>query len=140
MIRRPPRSPLFPYTTLFRSLEQLENPANRLELAVGGARIKLTNLDRVYWPAAPRAQPATTKRDLIRYLARVARFMLPHLADRPLTMIRMPEGIDGERFLQKHLAQALPEFVESVTVFSANKDEKHRYLIANNLPQLLLLG
>src|SRR5207248_7130211 len=68
-------------------LEQLENPANRLELAVGGARIKLTNLDRVYWPAAPRAQhPATTKRDLIRYLAGVARFMLPHLAARPMTM------------------------------------------------------
>ena len=122
-------------------LEQLENPANRLELAVGGARIKLTNLDRVYWPAAPRAQhPATTKRDLIRYLAGVARFMLPHLADRPLTMIRMPEGIDGERFFQKHWAQALPEFVESVTVFSEHKDEKHRYLLANNLPTLLWLG
>ena len=122
-------------------LQQLENPANSLELAVGGARIKLTNLDRVYWPAAPRARhPATTKRDLIRYLARVARFMLPHLADRPLTMIRMPEGIDGERFFQKHWAQALPEFVESVTVFSDHKDEKHRYLLANNLPTLLWLG
>ena len=47
-----------------------------------------------------------------------ARFMLPHLADRPLTMIRMPEGIHGERFFQKHWAQSLPEFVESVTVFS----------------------
>ena len=122
-------------------LEQLENPANRLELAVGGARIKLTNLDRIYWPAAPHARHrATTKRDLIRYLAGVARFMLPHLADRPLTMIRMPEGIDGERFFQKHWAQALPEFVESVTVFSEHKDEKHRYLLANNLATLLWLG
>jgi len=37
-------------------LQQLENPANTLELAVGGARIKLTNLDRVYWPATPRAR------------------------------------------------------------------------------------
>ena len=122
-------------------LQQLENPANRLELAVGGARIKLTNLDRIYWPAAPHARHrATTKRDLIRYLAGVARFMLPHLADRPLTMIRMPEGIDGERFFQKHWAQALPEFVESVTVFSDHKDEKHRYLLANNLATLLWLG
>jgi len=66
--------------------------------------------------------------------------MLPHLADRPLTMIRMPEGIDGERFFQKHWAQALPEFVESVTVFSEHKDEKHRYLLANNVPTLLWLG
>ena len=122
-------------------LQQLENPANRMDLAVGGARIKLTNLDRVYWPAEPRTRHrAITKRDLIRYLAGVARFMLPHLADRPLTMIRMPEGINGERFFQKHWSQALPEFVESVTVFSEHKDGKHRYLLANNLPTLLWLG
>jgi bifunctional non-homologous end joining protein LigD len=66
--------------------------------------------------------------------------MLPHLADRPLTMIRMPEGINGERFFQKHWSQALPQFVESVTVFSGSKDEQHRYLLANNLPTLLWLG
>jgi bifunctional non-homologous end joining protein LigD len=65
---------------------------------------------------------------------------LPHLADRPLTMIRMPEGIHGERFFQKHWAQSLPEFVESVTVFSESKDERHRYLLANNLATLLWLG
>jgi bifunctional non-homologous end joining protein LigD len=120
-------------------LAQLENPANRLTLKVGDARVSLTNLDRVYWPAAAR-QPAVTKRDFLRYLASVARFMLPHLADRPLTMIRMPEGIDGERFFQKHWAQALPPFVETVTVFSESKDERHRYLLANNLPTLLWLG
>jgi bifunctional non-homologous end joining protein LigD len=121
-------------------LAQLENPVKRLDLAVGGARIALTNLDRIYWPALGRAQPAVTKRDFLRYLASVGRFMLPHLRDRPLTMIRMPEGIDGERFFQKHWSQSLPEFVESVTVFSEHKDERHRYLLANNLPTLLWLG
>jgi bifunctional non-homologous end joining protein LigD len=122
-------------------LEQLQSPANNLELRVGEARIKLTNLDRIYWPAQPKLRrEAITKRDLLAYLALVARFMLPHLADRPLTMIRMPEGINGERFFQKHWAQALPDFVESVTVFSETKDERHRYLLANNLPTLLWLG
>ena len=121
-------------------LAQLGSRANRIDLQVGGARIRLTNLDRVYWPAAGARQPPVTKRDLLRYLARVARFMLPHLADRPLTMIRMPEGIGGERFFQKHWEQPLPEFVETVTVFSEHKDEKHRYLLANNLPTLLWLG
>ena len=122
-------------------LEQLKNPANRLDLTIGSARIRLTNLDRVYWPAGPgKDQPAVTKRDFLRYLARIARFMLPHLADRPLTMIRMPEGINGERFFQKHWAQELPEFVQSITVFSGHKDEQHRYLLGNNLPTLLWLG
>ena len=121
-------------------LAQLENPAQRLDLRVDGARIALTNLDRIYWPAAAAAQSAVTKRDFLRYLASVGRFMLPHLKDRPLTMIRMPEGINGERFFQKHWSQTLPEFVESVTVFSEHKDERHRYLLANNLPTLLWLG
>jgi bifunctional non-homologous end joining protein LigD len=131
---------LAPASELAAVLAQLENPANRLSLSVGGARISLTNLDRIYWPATGRRQPAVTKRDFLRYLARVARFMLPHLADRPLTMIRMPEGISGERFFQKHWSQSLPQFVESVTVFSESKDERHRYLLANNLATLLWLG
>ena len=122
-------------------LEQLRGEVKSLELTLAGARIKLTNLDRIYWPAqaSPR-RAAVTKRDFLAYLARVGRFMLPHLADRPLTMIRMPEGIDGERFFQKHWSQPLPQFVESVTVFSETKEESHRYLLANNLPTLLWLG
>lgn len=120
-------------------LAQLDAKGERVDLTVGGARIRLTHLDRVYWPAAGKS-PAVTKRDLLRYLARVARFMLPHLKDRPLTMIRMPEGINGERFFQKHWSQALPEFVETVTVFSETRDERHRYLLANNLATLLWLG
>jgi bifunctional non-homologous end joining protein LigD len=122
-------------------LEQLANPADRLDLQVGGARIRLTNLERVYWPAGHGARsPAITKRDLLRYLAAVSPAMLPHLKDRPLTMIRMPEGIAGERFFQKHWAQERPEFVETITVFSEHKDEQHGYLLANNLATLLWLG
>jgi bifunctional non-homologous end joining protein LigD len=122
-------------------LQQLDGTAAKLDLSVAGARIQLTSLDRVYWPAQTRARkPAVTKRHLIRYLAQVSHLMLPHLQARPLTMIRMPEGIDGERFFQKHWDQALPDFVETVTVYSDHKDEKHRYLLANNLPTLLWLG
>jgi bifunctional non-homologous end joining protein LigD len=55
-------------------------------------------------------------------------------------MIRMPEGIDGERFFQKHWEQARPEFVRTVTVFSETKDEKHDYLLCNDLPTLLWLA
>ena len=85
-------------------------------------------------------QPALTKRDLLRYFAQVSPFILPHLADRPLTMIRMPDGIDGQRFFQKHWEQERPEFVETITVFSEHKDEQHEYLLCNNLPTLLWLA
>jgi bifunctional non-homologous end joining protein LigD len=123
------------------ALEQLKNPAKAMQLTIGGARIALTNLDRIYWPKDPHTRRnAVNKRDFIAYLAKVGRFMLPHLKDRPLTMIRMPAGINGERFFQKHWEQTLPDFVETVTVFSEHKDGRHRYLLANNLPTLLWLG
>ena len=110
-------------------------------LAVGPHRIKLTNLDKVYWPAdAARKLPAFTKRDLLNYLAQISPYMLPHLADRPLTMIRMPDGIRGQRFFQKHWEQDRPEFVESISVYSGTKDEQHDYLLCSNLPTLLWLA
>jgi bifunctional non-homologous end joining protein LigD len=122
-------------------LAQLDNTRNAFELAVGAERVKLTHLDRVYWPADPGLQqPALTKRDLLRYFAQVSKYILPHLADRPLTMIRMPDGIRGQRFFQKHWEQARPAFVESITVFSETKDESHDYLLCNNLPTLLWLA
>lgn len=122
-------------------LTQLESTKNGFDLAVEAQRIRLTHLDRVYWPANDALQqPALTKRDLLRYLTQVSPLMLPHLADRPLTMIRMPDGITGQRFFQKHWTQERPAFVQSVTVFSEHKDEQHDYLLCNNLPTLLWLA
>jgi bifunctional non-homologous end joining protein LigD len=122
-------------------LEQLNNDKAALTLAVGKDRIKLTHLDRAYWPADPALkQPPLTKRDLLRYFAQVAPCILPHLADRPLTMIRMPDGINGQRFFQKHWKQEKPSFVETVTVFSSSKEDSHEYILCNNLPTLLWLA
>jgi bifunctional non-homologous end joining protein LigD len=122
-------------------LEQLNNDRAALTLAVGKDRIKLSHLDRVYWPADPALkQPALTKRDLLRYFAQVAPYILPHLADRPLTMIRMPDGIRGQRFFQKHWKQEKPSFVETVTVFSSSREDSHEYILCNNLPTLLWLA
>lgn len=122
-------------------LAQLDSPRNAFTLAVGPHRIKLTNLERVYWPADPALrQPAVTKRELLRYLARVSPYMLPHLADRPLTMIRMPAGIGGQRFFQKHWGAEKPPFAEEITVFSGSNEESGDYLLCNYLPTLLWLG
>jgi bifunctional non-homologous end joining protein LigD len=129
-----------PASELEAVLAQLEGKQQQLTLAVGDARIRLTNLNREYWPGDKGGEAPITKREYLRYLASVSPYMLPHLEDRPLTMIRMPEGIGGERFFQKHWEQSLPEFVETITVFSGHKDEEHDYLLGNNLPTLLWLG
>ena len=130
-----------PDTAVDDVLRQLDDPRQAFTLAVGTHRIRLTHLDRVYWPADKALkQPALTKRDLLRYLAQVSPWLLPHLTDRPLTMVRMPEGIGGERFFQKHWDPPLPDFAETVTVFSESRDERHDYLLGNNLPTLLWLA
>jgi len=126
------------HTIIDDTLRQLENKKNAFSLAVGPHAVRLTHLDRVYWPADPALkQPALTKRDFLRYLVQVSPYMLPHLAHRPLTMIRMPEGIHSERFFQKHWHHELPEFADTVTVFSEHKDERLDYIVCNNLPTLL---
>ncbi|MDQ2963740.1 MAG: DNA ligase D [Pseudomonadota bacterium] len=136
-----PQAPPAGGGTVDEVMAQLDNTKPTFTIAVGPHRIRLTHLDRVYWPADPALkQPALTKRDLLRYLAQVSAFILPHLADRPLTMIRMPDGIRGQRFFQKHWEQERPDFVETITVFSSHKDESHEYLLCNNLPTLLWLA
>jgi bifunctional non-homologous end joining protein LigD len=139
--RSAPRGPLDSSLHGNDIVEQLERAKGDFTLVVDGHKIKLTNLSRVYWPADPSLQqPALTKRDLLRYFAQVSPYMLPHLADRPLTMIRMPSGIHGQRFFQKHWEQEKPEFVETITVWSGSKDESHEYLLCNNLATLLWLA
>jgi bifunctional non-homologous end joining protein LigD len=120
-------------------LQQLSGTAASLTLAVSSNSIKLTHLDKVLWPAQAGAR-AYTKRNLLQYLAMVAPFMLRHLADRPLTVIRMPDGINGEMFFQKHWdGSAVPSFVRVIELVS-DEGNSRKYVMCNNLETLLWLG
>ncbi len=65
------------------------------------AGVAISNPDKVLWPAAD-GRPAITKADLARYYEAAAERILPHVADRPVSIIRAPEGIGGETFFQRH--------------------------------------
>ncbi|HTT14154.1 MAG TPA: DNA ligase D [Burkholderiaceae bacterium] len=120
-------------------LQQLSGTGAGLTLAVNGNRIKLTHLDKVLWPAQGTGK-GYTKRHLLQYLALAAPFMLRHLAQRPLTVIRMPDGIDGEAFFQKHFdGSATPEFVRVVELVG-EEGASRRYVLCNNVETLLWLG
>ena len=117
-------------------VEQLQAAKRDATLQIGDHELAVTNLDKVLWPGD---QPAT-KRDLLVYLARISPWMLTHTRDRPLTMIRFPEGIHGEKFFQKHWDQRKPAFVESVDLYGDTNSRDQTYILANNLPTLLWLG
>jgi bifunctional non-homologous end joining protein LigD len=68
------------------------------------ADVQLTHPDRVYW-----ADVGVTKEDLAAYYVDVWKLMAPHLVDRPLAIVRCPDGIAGECFFQKHIASNIKE-------------------------------
>lgn len=78
---------------------------------------KLSTPDRVLWPDC-----GLTKSDLAGYLMEAAGWMMPHLAGRPCSLVRAPEGIGGETFFQRHVMPGLPDGVTRVTVADDSQD------------------
>ena len=78
----------------------------RVTVNVGGRELQVSNLDKVLYPEA-----GFTKRDVIDYLARIAPVMLPHLHERPLSLKRYPDGVDGMFFYEKRCPMHRPDWV-----------------------------
>src|SRR5262249_35610194 len=91
------------------------------------------------WPGGEHIGPVT-KRDYIRYLIRVSPYILPHLKDRPLTLVRFPNGIAGGKFYQKHVEKGLPQFVETARYFTEQVGADQDFLLCNNVSTLIWLG
>ena len=82
-----------------------------LNLSVAGKVVPLTHLERVYWP-----DEGYTKGDLVKYYHEIARYILPHLEDRPLIMKRYPSGIEGQSFHQHDVHQEVPDFMRTAAL------------------------
>jgi len=102
---------------------------------IEGKHLKLSNLDKVLYPAA-----GFTKGQVIDYYARIAPFLLPHLAGRPLTMKRYPDGVDGEFFYEKNAPKHRPDWVETTPVWSEGNRKTMYYLVVDDLPTLIWLA
>ncbi|WP_136637388.1 DNA ligase D [Pseudooceanicola onchidii] len=74
--------------------------------AVEIADVRITHPDRTVYPEA-----GITKREVADYYAAVADRMVPKLDDRPLSLVRLPEGLSGDRFFQKHLGKGFPSAI-----------------------------
>lgn len=117
---------------------QLERLRSRGSIEGPGWTLPVTNLDKVLWRSVD-GSVRVTKRDLLIYAARIFPFIEPHIANRPLTLLRFPDGIERQRFYQKHWDGELPPFVETVNAYSEGEGADRPLLLCNNLPTLLWL-
>jgi bifunctional non-homologous end joining protein LigD len=90
------------------------------EITVGGITVPLTHPDKVLFPGE-----GITKADLAGYYADVAGAMLPWLRDRPVTMVRYPDGLGGERFFQKNASSYFPAWIRRATVGKEGGQVEH---------------
>ena len=106
--------------------------SRKAELVVDGKKLAVSNLDKVLYPKA-----GFTKGQVIDYYIRIAPVLLPHLKDRPLTMKRYPNGVDGEFFYEKNCPAHRPKWVRTAKVWSEGNNRNMDYCLANDLPTLV---
>jgi bifunctional non-homologous end joining protein LigD len=109
---------------------------SKVSVDVEGQTLTLSNLDKVLYPEA-----GFTKAEVISHYQHVAPAMLPHLADRPATLKRYPEGVDGQSFFQKHAPDHRPDWVRTAKVPSQSSRGRNagtvEYVVIDGLPSLI---
>ncbi len=118
-----------------------ESPARRVrrgalvDLSPGPGRVRLANPDKVLFP-----EDGITKREVFDYFRLVSPVLLPHLADRPLSLQRWPDGIHAPSFFQKEAPDVLPPYVRTEPIVGDDGKRTTRFIIADNRETLLWLA
>jgi bifunctional non-homologous end joining protein LigD len=99
---------------------------------IDGKTVHLSNLDKVLYPEA-----GFTKAHVIDYYRRIAPALLPHLANRPVTLKRYPDGVEGPFFYEKQCPSYRPAFVRTAPVYSERKGGDIDYCLLDTLPSLV---
>lgn len=107
----------------------------RVSVIVGSRKVSISNLDKVLWP-----KEGLTKGELIEYYAAISKFLLPHLSDRPLSLVRFPHGISQEGFYQKDAPQGTPDWVRIAPVWSKDKDSYINFVLCDNIETLVWMA
>lgn len=100
---------------------------------VDGHEIELSRLDKVLFPKS-----GITKKDVISYYEEMSSYILPHYKNRTLTMMRCPEGIEGQQFIQKKIPSYFPEWIKTYTV--QTEEDSTPLALVNNKSTLIYLA
>ena len=99
---------------------------------VEGRRIALSNLEKPLYPGN-----GFTKAHVVDYYTRIAGWLLPYYAGRPVTMLRFPDGVRGKAFYEKDAPKYTPEWIHTTLVPRQAGGQPIRYICINDLPTLI---
>jgi bifunctional non-homologous end joining protein LigD len=115
-----------------------DRSGGRVTVDVEGRKLTLSNLDKVLYP-----DDGFTKGEVIDYYTRMAPVLLPHLAGRPLTVKRYPNGVDAAFFYEKNAARGTPDWIQTVSLpvpGSTMNRERIDFIIVEHLADLVWLA
>jgi bifunctional non-homologous end joining protein LigD len=96
--------------------------------------VKFSNLEKIFWP-----EEKYTKGDLIEYYRSMAPWLLPYLKDRPVVLTRYPDGINGKSFYQKDAPGFVPDWIQTIPIWSEDTQRDIQYFVCNDVETLVYL-
>jgi bifunctional non-homologous end joining protein LigD len=103
----------------------------KVEVVIEGRTLQLSNLDKVLYPAA-----GFTKAQVIDYYVRIAPLFVPHAKDRPMTLLRYPDGVEQQPFYEKQAPSHKPPWVKTSAIDSFSEERTIHFVLVNDLPTL----
>ncbi|MHA4809401.1 DNA ligase D [Flavitalea flava] len=114
----------------------LLNPTDESQVrTVNGHELSFSHLSKIYWP-----KEKYTKRDMLNYYYQVAPYMLPYLKDRPQSLNRYPNGINGESFYQKDVKGKVPDWIKTFPYHSEQDKRDKEFLVCTDESSLLYIA
>ena len=115
---------------------QLVEPGEKqAEVVIHNHQLSLSNLAKIYW-----TKEKISKGDMINYYYQVAEYMMPYLKDRPQSLNRHPNGIDGESFYQKNIGDQLPDWMKTFRYKSESDGKNKNFLVATDEASLIYMA
>ena len=106
------------------------------QVTVGRRRIEVSNLDKVLYP-----RHKFSKANVVDYYIKISKYLLPHLKNRPITLLRFPDGVFGESFYEKDAPAFTPDWVKTVPVPRRETPGPDiQYIVVNDLPTLVWIA
>ncbi len=118
-----------------KTRKTLLNPTEETQVKkINGHELKFTNLSKIYWP-----KEKYTKRDMLNYYYQVSPYLLPYLKDRPQSLNRYPNGINGKSFYQKDVTGKVPDWIK-MEPYTTSEGENKNFLVPEDEASILYMA